>query len=146
MTKKNNRAYGLAAFGKSGEWTVAVDQTIQEPEEWFINLRKYPVNLYFRISSPKIIHQILEFIKETFKSPKYRDKEIAPGIFRHMDPKYIVIGSFLGIPVKLFKDGEFDDRYFIKIYVLKEDYIFITLIEQDIKDLKKIFQNIKEQL
>jgi len=56
------------------------------------------------------------FITETRDNPKFRDKRIGKDRYRRMPEKLVDLSrSFIRTAVTLHKDGEFDDRYFVRI-------------------------------
>ena len=55
---------GLAGNGSSGGWEVAIDETLDGPEKWFIQIEGPSVSFSFEITSPATVGTMIQFLEQ----------------------------------------------------------------------------------
>jgi hypothetical protein len=86
------------------------------------------------VESPAILRAWAAFLAETFRTGKFLDEHLGGGRYRHMPDKWIELGQVGGIPVHFLKDGEYDDRYFVRLN-LSSGYVHYTLTAKQAEHL-----------
>jgi hypothetical protein len=90
--------WGLAAYGRSGEIEITMDGTTSDPQRWAMTIERKDWSIRFEIASPAALKGLLDFLGA------------------HLDGKVaddFVFGRFQGAPMRMVKDDEFADRFFL---------------------------------
>lgn len=124
---------GLMAHGQSNNWELSIDETIDGEDRWFAQLEGPSANLYFEISSPRVIVDLVSFLE--CSEPKLID-----------NPVEITIGDFGGNPVTLLRDDEFQDRCFLCIQSNRSSAVRIGVAGSDLNDLSNAARQLKMEL
>ena len=74
------------------------------------------IDLQISIAGISKISELANFISTTRRNQTFRDPEISPGVFKAIPPCFVEVGYFGNLKMILIKDGEFDDRYFLKAF------------------------------
>ncbi len=82
---------------------------------WSVNLQQFPVTLNLRATNEAFLNVLNQFLDETLNNPRYRDEEISTGVFRRMPEKFCDLSVFFDFPIKVLKDGEYDDAYVVQL-------------------------------
>jgi hypothetical protein len=132
-------AIALMAIGSSGPWEIAIDQTTSGPERWFVQIEGPSVCLYFEIPSLEIIDQVIEFL---VCSSGDIEKNAAPTTGNDT----IALESSKSTQVKLVRDDEFNDRYFLVIEPKDGVLVRFTVTNDDLTHVVAALRQAKEDL
>jgi hypothetical protein len=113
------KEFGLAAYGVSGKWEISLHQAIDSPESYSITFNGPEIELSVFISGIKILTEVLSFLERS-KGKKHFEE--------------IEIGHDSATSVKIIKDDEFSDRYYINL-ASSENRLIITLWDKDIDQI-----------
>jgi hypothetical protein len=86
------------------------------------------------VESPATLRAWAAFLADTFRTGKFLDEHLGNGLYRRMQDKQIELGQVGGVPVHFTKDGEYDDRYFVRFYVAS-GYVRHTLTAEQAENL-----------
>src|SRR5438552_3869282 len=84
---------GLVAMSRVGDWEFSVDESLGGPHRWYMQLQGRAVYLYFQISAPSIVEDMLKVI------------DVVPAPARTASD--MQIGTFQKSAVFLIRDDEF---------------------------------------
>ncbi|HVC94250.1 MAG TPA: hypothetical protein VND64_11195 [Pirellulales bacterium] len=130
---------GLMAFGSSGLWEIAIDQTTSGTDRWFAQIEGPSVYLYFEIPSLGIIDQAMEFLAccpgKAGRNPAHNSQGGT-----------LPLGASKSMQVNLIRDDEFSDRYFLVIEPKHELSIRFTLTGDDLKNVENALLQAKDDL
>ncbi len=130
---------GLMAFGSSGPWEIAIDQTTSGTDRWFAQIEGPSVYLYFEIPALGSIDQAMEFLVccpgKAGRNPVH---EAQAGTLR--------LAAGKSMQVNLVRDDEFNDRYFLVIKPKHGLSIRFTLTGDDLKNVVNALRQSKEDL
>jgi hypothetical protein len=134
-------ARGLAAFGASGPWEVAIDETLTKAHKWYAQIEGRSIELYFEINSPDIVATAIRFLKRRRAPvggrsiPQSRDKDDS-----------LRLGTFAKAPVSLIWDDEYPDRCFLLVGPSKKACVRFSLTGEEIVQLTEALLQVKEDL
>ncbi|HWB02423.1 MAG TPA: hypothetical protein VG796_05315 [Verrucomicrobiales bacterium] len=117
MPEENH--FDLIATGHAGRFRIEVDEPAGGPEVLFMTIIASGWDFRFSIPDPGVLPKALSFLSETSGTCIFSE---------------IVLGSFRAAPVRLIKDDEFEDRFWIRAYEGGEMVEF-TIVAPDIHDL-----------
>lgn len=119
---------GLAALGVKGDVEIEL-LTSYDDTRCTLQLTVGLIHLGVDVERG-VLQQLRRFFAETFRTGAFLDQEVAPGRWRAMPEKSVLLGTAGDVAVRIHKDGKYDDRYFI-IYDLKKGYLsFAPTIDQ----------------
>jgi hypothetical protein len=98
-------------FGRSGDTEICVDRTVADPCRWAMTIETQTWHLRFTIAGHSVAASLSDFLAA------YRDRK------EHHE---LVIGRFQNAEVRIVKDDEFADRFFLAS-AGGDDTMFITL-------------------
>lgn len=124
---------GLLANGGAEGWEISVDEMTSGPDKWFAQIEGPFVYLYFEIASPSTIEKLLRFLQAS-------DVPATSG------GEYIELGMFNKISVKILRDDEYQDRYFLCVGDKGRETMRISLMRNDIKALSVATRQIYDEL
>ncbi|MES2789673.1 MAG: hypothetical protein V4719_08635 [Planctomycetota bacterium] len=124
---------GLSAFGRSKEWELSVDETTSGTDRWFAQIEGPSVYLYFEISSPRVIVDMLAFL-EASQLPSVGS------------PNEMEIGLLGGSAVRIVRDVEFPDRCFLCIQTQGPTTIQISFVADDLEALTNAARQVSDEL
>lgn len=132
-TKKTTNGHehdslGLLANGSSGAWDFSVDETISGKHRWFAQLEGPNVTLSFEISSPRLVGEVIDFLRDSSKSGRLK------------------VGCDRQIPVSLVKDDEFSDRIFWIVGTESQPVARFTILAAEISDVVAAMGQAQEDL
>jgi hypothetical protein len=128
---------GLLAVGSSGRWEIAIDETTSGPQRWFAQIEGPAVYLYFEISSLEIIDQAIEFV-----TAAGGDADAAPAARGDT----LALGTSKSTPVKLVRDDEFSDRYFLVIEPKDGAVVRFTVATHDLAHVIDALRQVKQDM
>lgn len=128
---RDNILVGLAAVGSAGGWEIAIDETTEGDERWFAQIEGPEIYMYFEVPSPRIIHEMLEFMA-------------APGSAARSHE--LIVSKHAVHPVTLVRDDEFDDRYFFVIVQDTKLVVRMTIGDGVLRSLVTALRQAKEDL
>ena len=131
---------GLAAIGSSGRWEIALDETISGTQRWFAQIEGPLVYLYFKVSSPQVIAQAIQFLTER---PVSAARRVDSGAEEN---ETLVLGKDKGMALMLVRDKEFSDRYSLVIGTAATSMIRLSLTGQDVADVVESLRQANEDL
>lgn len=137
--ENDNECFGLMANGSSGEWAVAVDETIKGPERWFVQLEGPSVYFSFEVPSPEMISTALDFLGGS-SSPKGPHARISAEIGS------LVLGKHRQTPVVLVRDDEYKDRYYLVVGEEADVVVRFTIAGQGLKDIQEALRQAMEDI
>ena len=127
---------GLLANGYSGAWSIEVDQATSGPDRWFLQIEGPSAYFYFEIPSPNVIEEVLRLLSNR-----------AAAVGRSADRDFeLVIGTDAHVPVRLRRDAEFDDRFFLVFGLPDTPVIHYTLAGEDVKCVVAALGQVLEDL
>ena len=138
IIRKAPGSTGLMAIGSSGSWEIAIDQTVSGPDRWFAQVEGPSVYLYFEIPSLEVVDQAIEllgFRRETGKNAAHAARNGT-----------LALGTSGSTQVKLVRDDEFPDRYFLVIEPKDGLCIRFTLANDDLTHVIDALRQVKEDL
>lgn len=101
MPQRLPRSYAAAAVGKSRNFAVELDEALDDPDEMRLQLRTRAWFLELELASRDTVNRMLAFFKEY------------SGLAAHAE---ITIGFLHNVPLKLVKDDEFTDRFWLRTH------------------------------
>jgi len=106
--RKPQPAVGLLAIGTCGPWEISVDQAISGRPRWFAQIEGPSVYLYFEIRSLNVVGEAARLLSEEtggLRAVAANGKPNGP----------LTLGKDKSAPVRLLRDDEFEDRYFLVV-------------------------------
>jgi hypothetical protein len=128
----------LSAIGSSGPWEITIDQTVSGRDRWFAQIEGPSVDLYFEIPSLKIIDKAIEFLSartESGRDAVCSALECASGL-----------GTSRAAQIKLIRDDEFNDRFFLVIEGKRGPLARFTIAGDDLTHVIDALGQAKEEL
>ncbi len=116
--------------GRCGDVEIELHESDDESTGWDAQIRIGQFSFNCDVESPDIMRNLSVFFDETFRTGKFLDEEIEPGVYRYMETKELELGRNTGVPVFIRKDGEFDDRYFMRVGLAGGYIVYTPTIEQ----------------
>ena len=123
--------YGLAALGKTSRFVLEIDEVLDESNDTQMSIGTRSWTFRFALSARNDVARMLSFLREHTGRLEFSE---------------IVVGSFHDAPVRLVKDDEFADRFWIRAYgdgpmvefVLAADDLteFTDAVAQAVQDLQ----------
>src|SRR5947207_2237991 len=107
---------------------VFVEAKARSPKRYSVQVQVPAITLTIPARDLTFAVRAVDFVAATRDNPKFRDKPIGGGRYRRMPEKLVDLSdSFIRTSVTLQKDGEFDDRYFVRIASSRKGSIAFTL-------------------
>ena len=123
----NEESMGLAAFGTSGDWQVEIDQSIDGPEVWQLQIEGRVLLINCGISGADVVVQLLGFLdRQTNGSASDR--------FR------------IASDTEILRDDEFGDRFFIHVTGKEGTTVRACLVSEDVQHLRQAIAQAKAEL
>ncbi len=130
--------FGLLSNGSSGPWEVAIDEATVGAARWWMQVEGPAVSLYFEISTPKIVHAIIDLL-----DPNSRLAEIgANGSHRNT----LKIGKDKKTPVSIINDDEYDDRTYVIIGPSDSPIVRVNLCGDEKKHFVEALRQAAEEI
>jgi hypothetical protein len=135
--KESKEGIGLRAFGSSGPWEVAIDETLSGPARHFAQIEGPSVYLYFEIPTIALIEDAIDFLVAPSRDARAKSftKNGTLNIVKNADAQ-----------VSLTRDDEFDDRYFLVIEAKSGPLVRFTITDGDLGHIAKALRDAKEDL
>ena len=93
---------GLAAFGSCDGVDVSVDEEVLSTQSrWLLSVQNRNWSLSFEMLNRNSFDQLLNFLRANVGKTAFAE---------------LLIGTALGSPVLIIKDGEYPDRFFLKAF------------------------------
>lgn len=123
------KSYGLAAIGKTSRFDIEVDGAI-ENSALQISISTQSWTFRFALPSRNEVARMLSFLREQNG---------------HLTFSELTVGSFHGATVRLIKDNEFADRFWLRAL---GDYQFVefVIVADDFIELTNALAQVVEQL
>jgi hypothetical protein len=134
--KSGKDEVGLLAFGSSGPWEVAIDETLTGPARHFAQIEGPSLYLYFEIPSVELVDEAIAFLavqRNSPTNPVLKDGTLS--VVKNADAR-----------VSLIRDDEFGDRYFLVIQAKSGPLIRLTVTDDDLRHLVEALHSAKEDL
>src|SRR5687768_15927989 len=116
MADTLSKHYGLAAVGVTGDFNVDIDEAFDDANDVMMDVKTRKWSFRFQLSARAEVARILSFLRE--QTGRFVFSEI-------------VVGSFQGAPVRLVKDSEFGDRFWLQAFGAAQKVEF-TLVADDL--------------
>jgi hypothetical protein len=95
---------------------ACVQRKGQSAKTYLLHFQVPSLTITLAAHSLSFAAKAIKFIETTRNNPKFRDKHLGGGVYRHMPQKRVDLSaSFVRTKVTIHKYGEFDDRYFIRV-------------------------------
>lgn len=130
MSSTSSKEYGAAAVGKTSRFDVVIDEGIEDASALQMSISTQNWSFCFALSARDDVARMLSFLREHTG---------------HLVFSEIAVGSFHGAPVRLIKDDEFADRFWLRanrdgamveFVLVAEDLIeFTDAVAQAVHDL-----------
>ena len=135
--KEGKAEVGLLAFGASGRWEVAIDETLSGPSRYFAQIEGPSVYLYFELATVKTIDEAIDFFSAHATNARSQpfDKLGKLSIAKKSDPQ-----------ISLIKDDEYDDRYFLTIEAKSGLHVQFTIVGEDLSHIVNALEDAKDDL
>ncbi|MBI1903748.1 MAG: hypothetical protein HYS13_21810 [Planctomycetia bacterium] len=137
--RRKPSACALVANGVSGQWEIALDETVEGAQRWFAQIDGPLCYVYFQIQQPRVIEDMLLFLQRHLSAPT--DKERSTGQADQME-----LGPNGGNSVTLLWDGETNDRCFILIRGKGEFRARLCLAGTDLNDVVHALHQVRDEL
>jgi len=140
---------GLAALGRAGAWDVALDETVvalgetfEGPQRWFVQIEGPAFYIYFEIHHPRIIDESVTFLNRHLcpdnssqgsASPPDRGDELE-------------LSHFGDSVVSLIWDSESNQRCFILIRGTGEFRARLCIERSDLQELTDALEQMRDEL
>jgi len=128
-TRSRSATFGLLANGSCGPWSIDVDETTSGPDRWFMQIEGPAVSFDFQIPSPGMIQRMSEFLRAGRPS----GAELA-------------VGKGKATPVRLVRDDEFDDRFFLVVGPPDAPVVRYTFAGDDANRVAVALEQVQEDL
>jgi hypothetical protein len=125
------KRYAAAGAGNTNRFAIEIDEALDDASDLRMSIQTRSWTFRFALSAREDLARILSFLREHI------------GRLEHCE---IVVGSFQDAPVRLIKDNEFSDRFWLRAhtddsmveFVLTADDIteFIVAVGQAVEDLQ----------
>jgi hypothetical protein len=125
--------YGMAAFGRSGDWEMAVDELLGERQGWCLQIESPVVSLQCGIPRLDVFAELKQLLA---KSGSNASDEI----------NSVEVGVYYDRPVIVHRDSEFADRCFITIGDSAVARFEITLAGKNFNDFRETLSQIVKEL
>jgi hypothetical protein len=125
---------GLLANGSFNGWDVNVDETTSGPDRWFLQIEGPSIYFNFEIPSLDTISQVGRFLgaRQTGRGSR-SNAELSIGENKHA-------------PVRLLRDDEFADRFFLVIGPADAPLVRYALSGVDLKSVVAALEQVVEDL
>ncbi len=141
--RKKRTTFGLVANGSLDGWDVAVDETVDGPQRWYVQIESAACYLYFRVSHPNVIENTLVFLRGHLCLDRCHDNKRSS---RRVQPRELELSDLDGMSVSLLWDDEADGRCVILIRG-KGAFVSRTTIEtSDLAKLAGSLEQVRDQL
>ncbi len=118
-----------------------ITESSESTGRWTVQLQLWGTAINLHATSLSFLQKLLEFFRETLNNPVYRDEEIKPGYFRTMPSKSCDLSDCFETPLSITKDGEFDDRYFVRLSTNNDNWVDFSLTgEEVINELEDLLE------
>jgi hypothetical protein len=128
---------GLLANGSSGSWDVALDETFSGKNRWFMQLEGPSIYLYFEISSPRIVTDMLKYLGGSQSNGDSHSTSCDAGLR---------IGCDKRLSVKIVKDDEFADRIFVVVGPESAPVVRYTISGKEVGQIVEALQQVEADL
>jgi hypothetical protein len=122
--------YGLLATGSADGWDVAIDERLDGPDEWFLEIDGPGVYLVCRIDDLRVVEELARRLSRSSA----------------WDAEPLVVGWFGQGRLTLIPDGEFKDRFFLAIESLDRSFFRLTLGPKEAAALTTALGQVVEEL
>jgi hypothetical protein len=134
--------WGLAAQGIQGEVELELLSSVDDTR-WSLQLSIGLVRLGVAVDAA-VLHRLREFLAETFRTGAFLDREVAPGRWRSMPEKSLLLGTAGDVEVRIHKDGKYDDRYFVILHLRGGYLSFALTIDQAVALIAAVHEAIDQ--
>ena len=125
--------YGMAAYGRSGDWELAVDELLGERQRWCLQIDSPVVSLQCGIPSLDVIAKLKQLLAKSGSNANGGNDSIKAG-------------NYYDRPVIIHRDSEFADRCFITIGDSAEARFEVTLAGKNFNDFREALSQVAEEL
>lgn len=130
---------GSVANGSAGSWDVGLDESLDGPQRWFLQLEGPSIYLYFEIENPQVVDAVLCFLEQFVESAKLANSSLAQN-------GELQISSIDRTRISLIGDDEGDQRIFILIENAADCVSRFTLASDDLRHLKDALRQVRDEL
>ena len=125
--------YGMAAFGRSGDWELAVDELLGERQKWCLQIESPVVSFQCGISSLDVFAQLKRLLASS-------------DVSEYGEHTSVEIGVYYDRAVIIHRDNELSDRCFITIGDSAEARFEVTLAGKDFNDFQEALSQVVGEL
>ena len=118
MSATPPKNYGAAGVGRTTRFDVEIDEALDDPDDVQMGINARGWSLRFALFSRDDVTRILSFLREHTGRLVFSE---------------LLVGSFHGAPVRLIKDDEFGDRFWIRAYG-DRDMVEFVLVADDLAE------------
>jgi hypothetical protein len=139
--KTNGRkaTLGLAANGSSGGWEVAIDETLDRREKWFAQIEGPSLYLYFQISSPGTVGDMIRFLEQCWPAKELASHSPAGGGSKR-------IGGSHWASIRLLWDAERPEGCFLTVGPSARPCARFFLAGEDVANLTRALKQAQNDL
>jgi hypothetical protein len=135
------RGFGLLAIGSSRGWDVAVNESLELPGEWLLELDGPTIYLVFQLRDLGVIGDTVGFLQQGLGAP--RDTDRRP---RLKGDGALSLGTFGKSGVWLLWDDESPLRCFLLITAGEKSSLRLTLWQDDVEMLLEALRQVAKDL
>lgn len=123
----------LLANGTAGIWEIAVDESQTTPTQWFLQIESNVLYLYFQLTGLDVVGKVDSYLQSKRK-------------VRRTDNEGLKLGKFSDTLVKIIRDDEFEDRFFLIAGNSDSAVLRVAVSGKDMKDFVLAFNQIESDL
>jgi len=132
VPKEKEGITGLVCFGSSGNWDVAIDESLSAPLRYYAQIEGPFAYLYFEIATVDFLKQALDFFAGG--SQMTQAKHLA-------DNAILKIAKSGDIQLSFRRDDEFNDRYFFVLEGKSGLHMRLTVTDDDLAQIAQAFRS-----
>ena len=117
----------LLSNGSSGRWSVTLDESTKDMEEWFLQIEGPSLHLFCELEDPGILNQFLKVLKTP-------------------SPQVFVIGCVNRIPLRVQWDMEDENTLFFTVGPASRPLVRCSIHGADIRALTEAIQQAVDDL
>ncbi|TWT64194.1 hypothetical protein [Rubinisphaera italica] len=125
--------YGMAAFGRSGDWELAVDEILGERQHWCLQIESPFVSLQCGIPCLDVFAELKHLLAKSDSNAYDENNSVE-------------VGLYYDRPVIVHRDNEFADRCFIIIGDSAEARFEVTLAGKNFNEFREALSQVVEEL
>jgi hypothetical protein len=130
--------FALLANGSGGAWVIDVDEAV-DGAQWRAQIEGPSISLDFAIGSLDVFDKLARFLGSVSSTSKLSSGSAKRGDSLHL-------GGNERTPVRLVKDDEYDDRFFLIVGKPEDVIAWFTISGKDVSEIADAAMQVKEEL